>query len=177
VVTALLFNHQIGALQSTCNFGVTGPTDESNTWILTQSFTHRTHIEIFGYYFGMVTRMLFSMCPFDFPFHFSFCRVCLSGCCCCRSQTDIAMPFQNWWSDDWISGVYTNQYTHRKHGIHVKHRTDKVGQRYPVTEAKHLLHREVQDGKATIQKWIAKKKLENKCDTSQSSCYCALRMD
>jgi len=46
------------ALASTCNFGVTGPTDESNTGILTQSFTHRTHIEVFGYYFAMPFKLV-----------------------------------------------------------------------------------------------------------------------
>jgi len=33
------------------NLGVIGPVDKGNSRILTQSFTHRTHYDIFGYYF------------------------------------------------------------------------------------------------------------------------------
>jgi hypothetical protein len=33
------------------NLGVIGPVDKGNSRILTQSFTHRTHYNIFGYYF------------------------------------------------------------------------------------------------------------------------------
>ena len=33
------------------NFGVTGPRDSNNEKIFTHSFTHRTHIEIFGHLF------------------------------------------------------------------------------------------------------------------------------
>lgn len=33
------------------NLGVTGPTDSNNEKIFTHSFTHRTHVEIFGYLF------------------------------------------------------------------------------------------------------------------------------
>ena len=33
------------------NFGVTGPSDENNDRIFTHSFTHRTHVEVFGHLF------------------------------------------------------------------------------------------------------------------------------
>lgn len=127
----------IGALKSTCNFGVSGPTDKSMERILTQSFVHRTHIEIFGFYF--------------------------------------AMPFQNWWSDDWITSVYGSPYTHRSHGVEVKHRTDSVGQRYPVTQVQHLLRKELTQGKVTIQNWLTAKKREH-CTSSSTSCYCPLNV-
>ena len=41
----------IRKLRKTDNIGVTGPLDLINTKILTQSFVHRTHLEIFGSYF------------------------------------------------------------------------------------------------------------------------------
>ena len=53
-----IFFHQKGwvsasieALQHANNLGVTGPKTEENAVILTQAFVHRTHIEIFGFFF------------------------------------------------------------------------------------------------------------------------------
>jgi hypothetical protein len=45
-------NASIHALQQRKNIGVTGPRNKTgNTRILTQTFVHRTHIDIFGHYF------------------------------------------------------------------------------------------------------------------------------
>jgi len=47
----------IEALQSNpvqANLGITGPVDTNNDRILTHAFAHRTHIEIFGYFFPPV---------------------------------------------------------------------------------------------------------------------------
>ena len=43
----------VGCLSSSLipNFGVTGPLDSNNDKIFTHSFTHRTHLEVFGYLF------------------------------------------------------------------------------------------------------------------------------
>ena len=41
----------ITSLQNNGNFGVVGPRDLGNNFILTQSFVHKTHYKIFGYYF------------------------------------------------------------------------------------------------------------------------------
>jgi len=102
-------------LQTTKGFGVTGPTDESNTRILTQTFTHRTHLQIFDQYFPD--------------------------------------PFRNWWSDDWLSEVYSGC-TFRSHGIMVQHQTSNVGQRYPVHEAAGALRTEVMRGQEKIRAWL-----------------------
>jgi hypothetical protein len=45
-------DHVFGCCMLQDNFGVTGPSDVSNRRILTQSFVHRTHIDIFGIYFA-----------------------------------------------------------------------------------------------------------------------------
>jgi hypothetical protein len=42
----------IGLLREHNNFGVTGPSDVSMRRILTQSFVHRLHMDIFGIYFA-----------------------------------------------------------------------------------------------------------------------------
>jgi len=38
-------------LQAMNNIGVTGPYDQNNPKVLTQSFVHRTHMDIFGFYY------------------------------------------------------------------------------------------------------------------------------
>ncbi|KAL9642096.1 hypothetical protein ABK040_007102 [Willaertia magna] len=42
------------------NLGVTGPTDEGNRSIFTQAFVHRTHNEIFGYFYPYVFKNWYS---------------------------------------------------------------------------------------------------------------------
>ena len=44
-------NASIATLQTNNNTGLTGPWDNGNTSILTQSFVSRTHYDLFGYYF------------------------------------------------------------------------------------------------------------------------------
>ena len=44
-------NKCIEVLQAINNIGVTGPNDRNNMRILTQSFVHRTHYELFKFYF------------------------------------------------------------------------------------------------------------------------------
>ena len=44
-------NYCIQTLQKTDNCGLTGPIDENNPQLLTQSFISRKHMELFGYYF------------------------------------------------------------------------------------------------------------------------------
>jgi len=127
-------------MATTCNVGVTGPKDVSNERIFTQSFSHRTHIDIFGYYF--------------------------------------AMPFQNWWSDDWISSVYPPQLVHpatgpRSHGVVVKHEARVM--RYPVKEAQHLLDSEVAAGRQTLKQWLIDTKNKHECSSGKpDDCICRL---
>ena len=44
-------NKSIEILQASNNIGVTGPNDRNNGRLLTQTFVHRKHYELFGFYF------------------------------------------------------------------------------------------------------------------------------
>lgn len=111
------------------DFGVTGPTDVSNPWILTQAFVHRTHLDIFdGLFF--------------------------------------AEPFRNWWSDDWLTQVYTDAHTLRGaahmaggRAVTVRHAHKTEGRRYPVHLVKNQLGREVRSGRKKIRAWLKQRGL------------------
>ena len=99
------------------NVGVAGPWfRDGNTAILTHDFVHRTHIDIFGFYYPRV--------------------------------------FPDWFADDWITGVYYPERSHKVHGVRITH-TMELGSRYVVHFEKALqVAREVEIGRRVIKRWL-----------------------
>lgn len=99
------------------NFGLTGPLDVNNNRILTQTFVHKTHFDIFHKFF-----------PWE---------------------------FQNWFNDDWATGVYerSNGKFWRK-DIKVQN-TNAKGTRYDVCHAGgNLLKDAKARGEEAINRWL-----------------------
>lgn len=105
----------VDTLKQTNNIGVVGPLDSFNTRILTQSFVHRSHWDIFHTYYPKA--------------------------------------FRNWYSDDWITAVYTDGEMHKLHDVVV--RNGGAGQRYKSDNAAHILPPHVQRGREQIQAYKA----------------------
>ncbi|XP_045161319.2 uncharacterized protein LOC123526293 isoform X1 [Mercenaria mercenaria] len=83
------------------NIGVVGPTcHEGNTGILTHDMVHRSHLEIFDFYYP--------------PY------------------------FDNWWTDDWITKVYSPERSTKLSSWVVKHHLMSHGTRYNVDFKKHI---------------------------------------
>jgi len=99
------------------NVGVSGPWfRDGNTAILTHDFVHRTHIDIFGFYYPRV--------------------------------------FTDWFADDWITGVYYPERTHKVNGVHIKH-TMELGSRYVAHyEKADQVALEVEIGRSMIRRWL-----------------------
>jgi len=82
------------------NFGVIGPLDVNNGNIFTQSFVHRTHYEIFGFFYPPV--------------------------------------FKNWYSDDWITDVYSRHKGTFRMSTFKVHNSQVAGTRYHVCSEQGL---------------------------------------
>lgn len=99
------------------NFGATGPIDTNHGKIFTQSFVHRTHFDIFGYYYPPI--------------------------------------FRNWFSDDWITHVYTKSNSTLHTEVKVTNSNAK-GTRYSVcdVEGKTRLKTAKSVAEDQIDRWL-----------------------
>ncbi len=62
--------------------------------------------------------------------------------------------FDNWWLDDWITGVYGPSRTTVLGTWEVKHHVGHHGTRYEIQQRKHLLADKIAEGRAKVQGWV-----------------------
>ena len=134
--------------------GVVGPTcREGNTNILTHDLVHRTHLEIFEYYYPQApahrTRAPHTARAVVRP---RGRRLCSEG----RGLGPGARRpiFSDWWMDDWITHVYGVSRTRRGPFV-VRHRIGHQGTRYEVDQTHEArLQTELQSGRRRVERWL-----------------------